>query len=79
MIERLAKEYQVDGVVVLIWQAYHTYNIESYFVRNFVKDKLNLPFLQVETDYSDSDVGQIQVRVEAFLETIETTVTDPTA
>jgi benzoyl-CoA reductase/2-hydroxyglutaryl-CoA dehydratase subunit BcrC/BadD/HgdB len=72
LIQRLAEEYQVDGVVDLTWQACHTYNIESYTVRNFVKDQLNLPFLQIETDYSDSDIGQIQVRVEAFLETITT-------
>lgn len=70
LINRLAKEYQVDGVVDLTWQACHTYNIESFTVRNFVKDELKLPFLQVETDYSDSDIGQIQVRIEAFLETI---------
>lgn len=71
LIERLAMEYQVDGVVDLTWQACHTYNIESFTVKNFVKDELNLPFLQVETDYSDSDVGQIKVRVEAFLEGIK--------
>ncbi|SNT03600.1 Benzoyl-CoA reductase/2-hydroxyglutaryl-CoA dehydratase subunit, BcrC/BadD/HgdB [Anaerovirgula multivorans] len=68
LIERLVKEYQVDAVVDLTWQACHTYNIESFTVKNFVKDQLNLPFLQIETDYSDSDVGQIKVRVEAFLE-----------
>ncbi|MCC5911794.1 MAG: 2-hydroxyacyl-CoA dehydratase [Clostridiaceae bacterium] len=73
LIERLAKEYQVDGVLDLTWQACHTYNIESFTVKNFVKDQLNLPFLQIETDYSESDVGQIKVRVEAFLESfIET-------
>lgn len=75
LIKRLAEEYEVDGVVDLTWQACHTYNIESFTVRNFVKDKLNLPFLQIETDYSDSDVGQIKVRVEAFLETIASNVT----
>ncbi len=71
LIERLAKEYEVDGIVDLTWQACHTYNIESFTVKNFTKDVLNLPFLQVETDYSDSDVGQIKVRVEAFLEGIK--------
>ncbi|HYE11975.1 MAG TPA: double-cubane-cluster-containing anaerobic reductase [Patescibacteria group bacterium] len=70
LIKRLAVEYQVDGVVDLTWQACHTYNIESFTVKNFVKDQLDLPFLQIETDYSDSDAGQIKVRVEAFLETI---------
>lgn len=72
LLKRLAEEYQVDGVVDLTWQACHTYNIESFIVRNFVKDELDLPFLQIETDYSDSDIGQIKVRVEAFLETIPT-------
>lgn len=71
LIQRLAKEYDVDGVVDLTWQACHTYNIESFTVKNFVKDELNLAFLQVETDYSDSDVGQLKVRIEAFLETIK--------
>lgn len=71
LIERLAKDYDVDGVVDLTWQACHTYNIESYSLKNFVNEKLDLPFLQVETDYSDSDIGQIQVRIEAFLETID--------
>ena len=71
LIERLSKEYEVDGVVDLTWQACHTYNIESFTIKNFVKDTLNLSFIQIETDYSDSDEGQIKVRVEAFLETIE--------
>jgi benzoyl-CoA reductase/2-hydroxyglutaryl-CoA dehydratase subunit BcrC/BadD/HgdB len=72
LIKRLSKEYQVDGVLDLTWQACHTYNIESFTVRNFVRDELNLPFIQIETDYSDSDVGQLKVRIEAFLETINT-------
>lgn len=71
LIERLAKDYKVDGVVDLTWQACHTYNIESYPLKNFVNNELGLPFLQVETDYSDSDIGQLQVRIEAFLETID--------
>lgn len=70
LIKRMAAEYQVDAVVDLTWQACHTYNIESFTVKNFVKDELGLAFMQVETDYSDSDLGQIKTRVEAFLETI---------
>lgn len=71
LIKRMAEEYQVDGVLDLTWQACHTYNIESYFVREFVKEELNLPFLQIETDYSQSDTGQLKLRIEAFLETAE--------
>lgn len=70
LIGRLVKEYQVDGIVDLTWQACHTYNVESYKVRKFAKEELGLPFIQVETDYSDSDTGQLKVRLEAFIETI---------
>jgi len=71
LLSRLAKDYQVDGVVDLTWQACHTYNIESYQVGKFVKEELKMPFIQIETDYSNSDRGQIKVRVEAFLEQIQ--------
>ena len=71
LIGRLAKEYMADGVVDLTWQACHTYNIESFTVRNYVREELGLPFIQIETDYSDSDLGQLKVRLEAFLETMK--------
>lgn len=74
LLKRLAEECQVDGVVDLTWQACHTYAIESFTVGKYVREELGLPFIQIETDYSDSDTGQIQVRVEAFLETIGETV-----
>ncbi|ABR49349.1 2-hydroxyglutaryl-CoA dehydratase, D-component [Alkaliphilus metalliredigens QYMF] len=75
LIKRMAAEYQVDAVVDLTWQACHTYNIESFTVKKYVKEELGLAFTQIETDYSDSDVGQLKVRIEAFLETLGVTVT----
>lgn len=71
LIKRLADEYSADAVVDLTWQACHTYAIESFTVKKFVEEELNLSFIQIETDYSDSDTGQIQTRIEAFIETIE--------
>ncbi|OLS02362.1 R-phenyllactate dehydratase beta subunit [Tissierella creatinophila DSM 6911] len=71
LIKRLADEYSVDAVIDLTWQACHTYAIESFTVKGFVEDELNLPFIQIETDYSDSDTGQIKTRIEAFIETVE--------
>lgn len=70
LVKRLAVDYEVDGIVDLAWQACHTYTIESYGLREFIREELDLPFLQIETDYSDSDVGQLRTRVEAFLETM---------
>ena len=72
LIKRLAEEYEVDGVLDLTWQACHTYAIESHSVKKYVENELGLPFIQIETDYSESDIGQIDTRVQAFLETIDT-------
>lgn len=68
LVARLAGEFQADGVVDLTWMACHTYNIESYGLRRHIQEETGLPFLQIETDYSESDTEQLKIRVEAFLE-----------
>lgn len=69
-IERLISEYNIQGVIDLTWQFCHTFNIESYRVGELVKGKYGLPFLHIVTDFSQSDVGQLRVRIEGFLEQI---------
>ena len=71
LIKRLAEEYDVDGVVDLTYQACHTYAIESHTLEKYVQNELGIPFIQIETDYSDSDTGQLNTRIEAFLETLD--------
>ena len=68
LLTELIKGFSVDGVVDLTWQACHTYNIESFSIERFVSEKFGLPFLHLETDYSESDTEQLRVRIEAFLE-----------
>lgn len=68
-ISDMIDDYQVDGVLEIILQACHTFSIESYNVKKSVLAK-GIPYLKVETDYSKADVGQINTRLEAFLETI---------
>lgn len=70
-ISEMIDEYQIDGVLELILQACHTYAIESYYVKKTAEDK-GVPYLKIETDYSKADSGQINTRLEAFMETIET-------
>ncbi len=70
LIEKMTGDFLIDGVVDLTWQACHTYNIEAYNVKKFVQNRLNLPYLHLETDYSESDTEQLRVRIEAFLEMI---------
>ncbi|NLW17465.1 MAG: 2-hydroxyacyl-CoA dehydratase [Firmicutes bacterium] len=67
LLRRMIADFKVDAVIDLTWQACHTYNIEAYSVGQMVKD-LGLPYLQLETDYSNSDVETLKVRIEALLE-----------
>ena len=68
LLGRLIDEYQVDGVVEMILQACHTYNVESKAIQQFVTEKKDVPYIAVETDYSLSDIGQLTTRIAAFIE-----------
>lgn len=68
LMGRLIEEYRPDAVVEIVLQACHTYSVESLKVKRFVQDTYNLPYLKVETDYSTSDIGQINTRVAALIE-----------
>lgn len=70
LVASMADEFKVDGVIDLTWQGCHTYNVESFSLKKYLQEKKQLPFLQIETDYSESDVEQLKVRIEAFLEMI---------
>ena len=68
LLGRLIDEYQVDGVVEMILQACHTYNVERLGIRRFVNDEKHKPYISVETDYSQADIGQLNTRIAAFIE-----------
>jgi benzoyl-CoA reductase/2-hydroxyglutaryl-CoA dehydratase subunit BcrC/BadD/HgdB len=59
-----------DAVIEVILHACHSYNIEAYKIMTHVKEKHNLPYLKIETDYSEGDIEQIRTRVEALFEGI---------
>lgn len=68
LLGRLINEYKVDGVVEMTLQACHTYNVESFGIRKFVNEEKKLPYISVETDYSQADIGQLNTRITAFIE-----------
>ena len=68
LLGELIDEYKVDGVVEMTLQACHTYNVESLAIRRFVNEKKKIPYLNVETDYSLADIGQLNTRITAFIE-----------
>ena len=70
LISQMIEEYKADGIVDLTWQACHTYNVEGELLSRMVKENHDLPYLHIETDYSTSDLQQLQTRIEAFIEVL---------
>lgn len=70
LLERSVETYRVQGVIDTVWQSCHTFNVESVEVGRFTRESLQLPYLKLETDYSETDIGQLRTRIEAFVEQI---------
>lgn len=68
-ILRYVKEYNIDGVVYSNLSFCHTYSVEYNRVEKALKEA-GIPMINIETDYSTEDSGQIKTRVEAFIEMI---------
>lgn len=68
LISTLIEEYKVDGVIDVILQACHTYNVESYSVKKHVTANNGKSYISLETDYSQTDVEQLKTRIAAFIE-----------
>lgn len=63
----MVEEYKVDGVIELVLQACHTFNVEATKMERAVED-VGVPYMKLETDYSTTDSGQMQTRIAAFIE-----------
>ena len=67
LIPQLVKEFKIDGIVEVDLQTCTPYCVESFQIRELA-EKLGVPYMSVETDYSQSDSGQLSTRIEAFME-----------
>ncbi|EEH97731.1 hypothetical protein CSBG_01357 [Clostridium sp. 7_2_43FAA] len=68
LLDKMIDEYKVDAVVDVILTACHTYNVETLSIKRFVNTKKDIPYMGVETDFSNSDIGQLNTRMAAFIE-----------
>ena len=68
-VKEMYQEYRADGVIHYSLQFCQPYIIESMPMEQRLQDQ-GLNFLRIETDYSGEDVGQLQTRIEAFIEII---------
>lgn len=68
LLGKIIDEFCVDGVIEMILQGCHSDSIESISVRNFIHEEKHIPYMDIVTDFSKSDIAQLSVRVSAFLE-----------
>ena len=66
-LRRLVRQFRVDGVVEVDLQACATYGVETYEIQAPMRE-LGIPYIALETDYAQSDRGQLTTRLEAFIE-----------
>lgn len=65
----LARRYQVDGVLYTFLKFCNAYGMGKKLFLDHFHD-LGLPVIELPTDYSQSDLGQLKTRVEAFMEVL---------
>ncbi|CAG36095.1 conserved hypothetical protein [Desulfotalea psychrophila LSv54] len=70
-IKEMVKAFEVDAILDMTWLGCHTYNAESTTLQRTIEEETGLPFLHIETDYSESDEGQLRTRIEALIELAE--------
>lgn len=71
LLEKMIEEYEVDGILDMVLQSCHPYSVESLKVKRFCQEEKKVAYLYLETDYSTTDIEQINTRVAAFIEMLE--------
>lgn len=71
LLGQLIDEYKADAVIDMELQACHTYATERLRIERFVTGEKNIPYMGLDTDYSQSDVGQLSTRIAAFIEMLK--------
>ena len=69
MIPALIEEFHADAVLDIALSSCHTYLIEGRSLREFCRG-MGVPYMALETDYSQLDAGQIDTRIAAFVESL---------
>ena len=67
LLPRLAEEFKADGILDIDLQTCHPYTVERFEIKQLAA-RLGIPFLSLDTDYSQSDIGQLTTRIAAFIE-----------
>lgn len=71
LLGRIIDEFKVDGVVDMVLQGCTSVAMESINVKCFIDEEKHIPFVNVTTDYSSSDAGQLNTKMAALIEMIK--------
>ena len=69
-VVRMAKEYQVDGVIDANLTFCTLYDVEKAPLADALAEE-GIPCLGLETDYADNDAEQLRTRIGAFIEMLD--------
>ena len=67
---KLIKDFNVSGVIWYELLYCETYDSESYFFAQKLNEH-NIPMLKLESEYGEANVGQIKIRIDAFIELVK--------
>ncbi len=67
-IAKIARDYNVSGIIYYNLKYCDSWRAEFPIIKNYLNDKLKVPSLLLESEYSSSDVGVIKTKAEAFIE-----------
>jgi benzoyl-CoA reductase/2-hydroxyglutaryl-CoA dehydratase subunit BcrC/BadD/HgdB len=73
-MERLVREFHVDGLVIHSARSCKPYSVGQYDLKRLVSERLKIPVVVIEADITDSRAyseEQALLRLEAFFETLE--------
>ena len=69
-VMQLKKDFSVDGIIGARYKFCELWGMEHHYLENNLEEA-GIPFLNLETEYKLGSKGQVQTRVQAFLELIE--------
>ena len=70
VIQNMVEEYKVEGIIYEKLQNCECWGGEGFYLNDLMK-KANIPMLTLDREELMSNVGQLEVRTEAFIEMIE--------
>ncbi|MDD1777067.1 MAG: 2-hydroxyacyl-CoA dehydratase family protein [Candidatus Helarchaeota archaeon] len=67
-IKEISEKYHASGIINYNLKFCDPFQLKKYPLKTFVEQKLGIPILILEREYTQGDQGQIQNRIQAFLE-----------